>query len=220
MLPKESRPPGWTATQDSEEPDSRRRRPTITSHTGSQASARANQALQPVDRPDKLAHDIAPKSALLSTVSAQPKQANSESSTTVWMFYAVLGLFLMVYFGSLLLRRGGQHWVWLDGWAVCGVELAAGGLCLARGWAPRPGRAAALILGASILSWSAGDIALTIESLGGATPPTPSLADLFYLGFYPLAYVALVTFVRGAVGKLGTSNWMDGAIAGLGAAAA
>jgi diguanylate cyclase (GGDEF)-like protein len=82
-----------------------------------------------------------------------------------------------------------------------------------------PGRGAALALGFSLLAWTAGDIALTVESLGGASPPIPSVADAFYLCFYPLAYGAVLLFMRGEVRKLTTPNWLDGAIAGLGAAA-
>ena len=60
---------------------------------------------------------------------------------------------------------------------------------------------------------------MTIESLGGKTPPTPSWADLFYVGFYPLAYVATVQLLRKAMGRLSRPNWLDGLVAGLGAAA-
>jgi diguanylate cyclase (GGDEF)-like protein len=54
--------------------------------------------------------------------------------------------------------------------------------------------------------------------LDGKTPPVPSLADLFYLSFFPLAYVALVLMVRGEIRHLSTPNWLDGAVAGFGAA--
>ena len=53
----------------------------------------------------------------------------------------------------------------------------------------------------------------------GRRPRRPSLADAFYLAFYPLAYVAVVLFMRGEVKKLTPPNWLDGVIAGLGAAA-
>ena len=47
----------------------------------------------------------------------------------------------------------------------------------------------------------------------------PSLADLFYLGFYPIVYIALVLLTRKHLNRLGTTTWLDGAVAGLGAAA-
>ena len=50
--------------------------------------------------------------------------------------------------------------------------------------------------------------------------PTPSIADAFYLAFFPLAYVGIVCFIRGEVRHLSTPSWLDSAIAALGAAAA
>ena len=74
------------------------------------------------------------------------------------------------------------------------------------------------MLGAALLSWALGDVVLTIESLGGNTPPTPSLADVFYIAFFPLAYVAIVLFMRGEVRRINSPSWLDSAVAGLGAA--
>jgi hypothetical protein len=38
--------------------------------------------------------------------------------------------------------------------------------------------------------------------LGGRQPASPSVADMFYLGFYPLAYIAIVLFMRGELRRL------------------
>jgi len=145
--------------------------------------------------------------------------APTPGRTAVRCTFGLLGFVLIGYLASLLLRHEGQTWIWLDGWVVGGVELVASALCIARGLLRRPGRETALVLGAALLAWTLGDLVLTIESLGGATPPTPSLADLFYLAFYPLAYVAVVFFMRGEVRRMASPNWLDGAIAGLGAGA-
>ena len=131
----------------------------------------------------------------------------------------MLGFLLFGFLVSLIIRPSTSYWPWLDGWLLCGVEIAAVGLCLARALTNRAIRPVALALGISLLCWTAGDITLTVESLGGATPPTPSLADAFYLAFYPFCYVAVMLFMRGEVKKLTPSNWLDGIIAGLGAAA-
>ena len=45
------------------------------------------------------------------------------------------------------------------------------------------------------------------------------MADGFYLAFYPLAYAAVVVFMRGEVRRLSTPSWLDGVIAGLGTGA-
>ncbi len=134
-----------------------------------------------------------------------------------WAVSLLLGLLLVGYFISLLVRPNGAYSVWLDGWLVVGVEFVASVVCIARGLVREPGRAVALILGLALLSWCVGDFVLTVESLGGATPGTPSLADAFYLAFYPLAYAAVMLFVRGEARRLATPNWLDGLIAGLGA---
>jgi diguanylate cyclase (GGDEF)-like protein len=65
-------------------------------------------------------------------------------------------------------------------------------------------------------SWALGDTTFTVESLGGATPSVPSVADIFFLGFYPLAYVAAVIFIRGDSKRLTTPSWLDGAVASVG----
>jgi hypothetical protein len=92
-------------------------------------------------------------------------------------------------------------------------------LCFAKGFVRQPRRAMPLTLGLALFSWCFGDIALAIESLGGRTPASPSVADVFYLGFYPLAYVAVFLFMRGELRRLTSPSWLDGAVAGFGAAA-
>jgi len=139
--------------------------------------------------------------------------------TTVWLAYAALAAVLILYLASLIVRRPDQSWPWLDGWMVAGFEVVAAVLCLARGLTERSGRVIALVLGIGLLCWAVGDVVLTVEAQGGATPPSPSFADAFYLAFYPLTYVAVVLFMRGEVRRLTTPSWLDGVVAGLGAAA-
>ncbi|MGD0853828.1 MAG: bifunctional diguanylate cyclase/phosphodiesterase [Acidimicrobiales bacterium] len=144
----------------------------------------------------------------------------SETMTKwIWTGFVVLSLLMVAYLISLLVRRPDQQWTWLDGWCICGVEAVASLMCIVRGLNKHPGRGAPLALGFGLLSWTIGDVFLTFESLGGKTPPTPSWADLFYIGFYPLAYIATVQILRKAMGRLSRPNWLDGVVAGLGAAA-
>ena len=140
-------------------------------------------------------------------------------SPYAWIAFCVLGVTVIGYFISLLVRSPQENWTWLDGWVVCAIEVSASIICIVRGLDKNPGRVAPLALGLGLLSWSLGDVFLTIESLGGKTPSVPSLADVFYIGFYPLAYVATVQLLRTALGRLSRPNWLDGVVAGLGAAA-
>jgi diguanylate cyclase (GGDEF)-like protein len=143
---------------------------------------------------------------------------SDRARTVLWAGYALMGVLLLGYLAFLIVRGPGRSSQLLDGWLVPGFEMAAAALCIARGLTRRPGRAVALTLGFGLVMWSLGDIALTVESQGGGTPATPSLADVFYLGFYPLAYVAAVIFMRGEVRKLATPSWLDGAVASVGTA--
>jgi len=136
----------------------------------------------------------------------------------LWAAYALMALLLVGYLASLIVRGPSRSSELLDGWSVDGFEMIAAALCIVRGFTRRPGRAVALTLGFGLFMWASGDIAMTVESLGGATPSTPSLADVFYLGFYPLTYVAAVIFMRGEVRRLATPSWLDGAVASVGTA--
>ncbi len=139
----------------------------------------------------------------------------------LWAGYAILGAMLVVYLIWLLVRHDQSFDVPVDGWGVDGFEVIASVLCLARAFTGpnhARGRSVALVLGSSLLSWTFGDVATTVESFHGRTPPVPSVADLFYLAFYPLAYVAIVLFLKAEARGLSRSSWLDGLVAGLGAA--
>jgi two-component system sensor histidine kinase/response regulator len=137
-------------------------------------------------------------------------------------FSAVLVAAFLV---SLILRATGSYWTPLDGWGVDVFELAMGGLCICRyfevSWRSNQSTAKVfpLVLGAACISWAFGDLALTIESLGGATPSVPSVADGFYVGFFPLCYIALMMLIRRENKKSLVATSLDGLTAGLGVAA-
>jgi len=133
--------------------------------------------------------------------------------------YWVMGLLLVGYIVMLMLHPQGRSWSFVQNWGVDGFEVVAGGLCLARAVVGGSRRSVALILGVGLLAWALGDVIWTLETRNGGNPPTPSLADGFYLVFYPLAYVAVIRLMRMEVRRLPLAKWLDGAVAGLGAAA-
>ena len=47
-----------------------------------------------------------------------------------------------------------------------------------------------------MLMWGLGDVVLTFLSQEGISTTSPSAADLFYIMFFPLAYLGLVRMVR------------------------
>ncbi len=137
----------------------------------------------------------------------------------VWTGFALLGVVAAAYLGVMIVRRSWQFSPWLDGWLVIGFQSAACALCVASGLGRRRHRRVAFVMGAACVSWTVGDVLFTLASLGGATPATPSLADAFFLAFFPLALVAVLLFVRGEITRRDAVNWLDGAIAALGMAA-
>ncbi|MGH7721958.1 MAG: putative bifunctional diguanylate cyclase/phosphodiesterase [Candidatus Dormibacteria bacterium] len=136
----------------------------------------------------------------------------------LWAVYGTLGGILAAYLASLVARRGPSSLV-VDGWLVAVFELIGSVLCFLRA-AGSPGRRAVPVaLGIGTMCWGVGDILLTLESSGGATPPSPSAADLFYITFYPLVYVGVLILLRRQVRNATSAMWLDGIVAGLGAAA-
>src|SRR5271165_1462223 len=113
----------------------------------------------------------APETASAPTTIARP------AGRRILIVYGLMGCLLGLYLLYLLFGRSDQYSSLIDGWSVTGFEIVASLLCLARGLSRRRGRIVPLALGAALLSWSIGDFALTAESLGGATPSTPSVAD-------------------------------------------
>ena len=130
-----------------------------------------------------------------------------------------MGTLLIAYVTSLLVRSPDDNWPWIDGWGVALFEVAAAGLLLARCVTQDHNRAVPLVLGSAVLAWAIGDLLLTAETWGGIPEPHPALADIPYVAFYPLAYVAIVLMLRKEISRLLPATWLDGAIAGLGAAA-
>jgi two-component system cell cycle response regulator len=100
------------------------------------------------------------------------------------------------------------------------LMLGSGVLVLARGALVREERAAWLTMGAGLLSWGLGELyySLLIEGTSAEAGGSVSGADVLYLTMYPCFYVALGLLARRHLRHLRISMWLDGLIAGLGAA--
>jgi diguanylate cyclase (GGDEF)-like protein len=131
--------------------------------------------------------------------------------------YAVLGALVVAYAVSVIVRHGDTASRWVDGFGVGLLELVTSALCLLRAVLGRAQRATTIAFGSALLAWSLGDliVALCWQPSGGA----PAAADVSYLIFYPLAFVAIVLLMRAEVVRLAAASWLDGVVAGLGAAA-
>ncbi len=144
---------------------------------------------------------------------------------TMRAVFALASTLAAVFLVSLIVRPIGSYNALLDGWGVDAFEFLMGVAALARFFDPRWRSANAsmrvlpLVVGAACISWSLGDLVLTIERLGGTSPSVPSFADLFYVGFFPLCYLGFMTPIRhGKKGSL-LSTALDGVVAAFAAAA-
>ena len=75
------------------------------------------------------------------------------------------------------------------------------------------------LFAAGVLSWGLGDLYGTLAFSGSDDAPFPSLADLGYVGFYPLVYAGLMLLLRARLPRFSPLLWIDGVIGALGAAA-
>jgi diguanylate cyclase (GGDEF)-like protein len=139
--------------------------------------------------------------------------------TAVRVVYAVMAVLLLAYLIWEAIRRSADSLPLIDNWGVAAFELTGSLLCLARGlsgpdrsWSVR---AVPLVLGAGTMVWSIGDF--VVAGAGGAG--TPLAANVVYLGFYPLTYVGVMLLLRLNVRRFTAETWLDGLIAGFGAAA-
>ncbi len=132
--------------------------------------------------------------------------------------YGVVAALVISYVISVIARDGSSGNVVWDGWGVALVELLACFLCLARLLVSKPvlrGRGIVVALGVGMTSWAVGDLIVALRF----NSSTPIAALVCYLGFYPLAYVAVVLLMRQEVARLPAAAWLDGVLAGLGAGA-
>lgn len=95
--------------------------------------------------------------------------------------------------------------------------LLAVAACCLRVAHVREDRTPWLWLTAAVASWTAGD--LTFSLVFDNDPPFPSIADAFYLAFYPCCYVGLLLLVRTHVADFNGSQWLDGVTGALASAA-
>ncbi len=97
--------------------------------------------------------------------------------------------------------------------------IAASFACLARSVAVRGERLPWLLLGVALALWTAGDLYYFFAFSPTADVPIPSVADPFYLAFYPVSYVALALLLRRRMQGFRGNLWLDGVIASLAVAA-
>ena len=100
-------------------------------------------------------------------------------------------------------------------WIYTAVMWGGVALCLARAISVRRERAAWIAMTANLALWAAADLMWTLHYNHLDDPPSPNLADVFYLATYPCAYIGLVLLLRARLRPVRASLWLDGAVSGL-----
>jgi diguanylate cyclase (GGDEF)-like protein len=108
---------------------------------------------------------------------------------------------------------------WLDDWLSDSLMTLAAVLCLTRAALWRQERMAWLLIGLSLAAWAAGDIYWTLDLAELKSPPFPSLADIGYLGFYPLIITGLALLLRERIRVVRPAMWLDALVVALGVTA-
>jgi diguanylate cyclase (GGDEF)-like protein len=119
---------------------------------------------------------------------------------------------------SLLLTRGPVD-RFFDAWVYNSLLLAACGACFARAILVRAERLPWLLLSCGLLLWTIGDLYYYFFLSSSESTPVPSIADAFYLAFYPVSYIALALLLRQRMRRFEGRLWLDGVIASLAVAA-
>jgi two-component system cell cycle response regulator len=129
---------------------------------------------------------------------------------------AVLGvgvLLLAAFVLRALTGVGGQRTQQLFAtWISDAIVLSAVSVCLWRAAIERRDRAIWALAGLGMACWGLGNAYFEHTLAGGASLPNPSPADLGYLTFYPLVYLAVIAARRRHSGHIGVGLWLDGTI--------
>ncbi|HET8586306.1 MAG TPA: methyl-accepting chemotaxis protein [Candidatus Limnocylindria bacterium] len=151
---------------------------------------------------------------------ADTKVSDPTTGSGTKAFYGLLGLILLGYAVSLVVRANGASTTLIDGWGTAAYELVASALVLVRAAVSPRDRRFCLALGIGMALWSIGDFAQTYEDIHNANAPTPDAANYIWVGFFPVAYVGVMLLMRQEIRKFTAANYLDGVVATLTCAAA
>ena len=134
---------------------------------------------------------------------------------TAWLTAAIVGISVFVVYTLFSSTIGFDDF--FNRYWYNGLVLLAAVAAVARAVTARSERAAWIAFAAGVVSWAIGE--LVFDFVYGGNPPYPSVADAFYLAFYPACYIGMLLLVRYRVSELGRMVWFDGVMAATAAAA-
>jgi diguanylate cyclase (GGDEF)-like protein len=133
-----------------------------------------------------------------------------------WLDGVILGtglLLLCAFALRALTGFGGTHTQQLFAtWISDAIVLSAVVVCARRAALDRRDRAMWGFAAIGMASWGLGNAYFEHSLASGASLPNPSPADIGYLCFYPLVYLAVIAARRRGGARLSAGLWLDGAI--------
>ncbi len=116
---------------------------------------------------------------------------------------------------TLLAPQAGPLEAFFNVWVYDGLMVFACVIVGSHAYLVAHERAAWIVITAALASWTFGELWYAIFE-----PETyPSMADVGFIGFYPLLYIGIVLLLRTRVRSLADTLWLDGVTAALAAAA-
>src|SRR6266508_465080 len=132
-----------------------------------------------------------------------------------WAFAAAAGL--AVFTAHTLLGAHLGAGAFFAKWLYNALILLGLSACVIRAARAQVERAAWVALSIGVGAWAVAE--LIFDFVYDGSPPFPSVADAFYLGFYPACYVGLLLLLRARLSEFSRSLWLDGAMAALASSA-
>ena len=132
-----------------------------------------------------------------------------------WWIAALAGL--AAFAAHTLLGAGLGFEDFFNRWLYNALILLALAACVLRTVRVRAERGAWLALTIGVGSWAIAELLFDFAYHG--SPPYPSIADAFFLAFYPACYVALLLLVRARLSEFSRNVWFDGAMAAIASSA-
>jgi diguanylate cyclase (GGDEF)-like protein len=126
-----------------------------------------------------------------------------------------IGGILAFALATLLAPQNGELESFFNVWVYDGLMVFA---CLVVGshaYLVRQERAAWTLITLALVSWTFGELWYAIFQPASY----PSLADVGFIGFYPLLYIGIVLLLRSRTRSIADTLWLDGLTAALAAAA-
>ncbi len=148
----------------------------------------------------------------------RPRAARAVGGPGLWALTLVVVLGVVAFdVATIAAPRAEASDLW-DTWVYGLVMTGAAAIALGRAATVRQERALWATLGGAIAIFAAGDWLYIFHVQHLDPEPYPSLADAWWIAFYVAAALAVVGLVRAELSSVPSSVWLDGLVAGLGAA--